>query len=236
MGMVTTEVSGPVLVVRVDDGKANALTRQAIGEIIAAVERAESDDGIRAIALLGRPGRFSGGFDLSVMRGGDIGAISALVSDGGDLVRRLYGASVPVVAGCTGHAVAAGALVLLGCDVRIGADVECKIGLNEVAIGMVLPEWAFTIAEARLDRSAMQGAVVAAQLTGPAGAVRAGYLDEVVPADELEAATLARAASLAELHPVAYRLTLRRLRAGVLDTLAAQVEADRSGGAVPGVD
>ncbi|MEI2706712.1 MAG: hypothetical protein V9E89_16020 [Ilumatobacteraceae bacterium] len=41
MGMVTTEVSGPVLVVRVDDGKANASTRQAIGEIIAAVERAE---------------------------------------------------------------------------------------------------------------------------------------------------------------------------------------------------
>ncbi len=63
MGMVTTEVSGPVLVVRVDDGKANALTRQAIAEIISAVDRAEADDGIRAMAVLGRPGRFSGGFD-----------------------------------------------------------------------------------------------------------------------------------------------------------------------------
>ena len=87
MGMVTTEVSGPVLVVRVDDGKANALTRQAIGEIIAAVERAESDDGIRAIALLGRPGRFSGGFNHSVMPAGDIWAISALLIDSGDVHR-----------------------------------------------------------------------------------------------------------------------------------------------------
>ena len=81
-----------------------------------------------ALVLHGRPGKFSAGFDLSVMTAGDIGAISALVSDGGALVRTLYGSSIPVVAACTGHALAAGALVLLGCDVRVGADVDCKIG------------------------------------------------------------------------------------------------------------
>lgn len=226
--MVTTELDGQVLVVRLDDGKANALTAAAITEIVAAVDRAENDDAIRAMAVIGRPGRFSGGFDLAVMRGPDIKAISDLVSDGGELVRRLYGASVPVVGGCTGHAVAGGALMLLGCDLRVGADLDCKIGLNEVAIGMVLPEWAFTIAEQRLDRSALQGAVVAAQLTGPAGAVRAGYLDEVVDASDLEAVTLSRAAALAQLHPVAYRMTLERLRGPVLETMAGQIAADRA--------
>ncbi len=66
-------------------------------------------------------------------------------------MRLLYGCGVPVVAACTGSAVAAGALMLLGCDVRVGADVPAKIGLNEVAIKMVLPDWAFTIAADRLS-------------------------------------------------------------------------------------
>ena len=110
--------------------------------------------------------------------------MASLVSDGGALVRTLYGSSIPVVAACTGHALAAGALVLLGCDVRVGADVDCKIGLNEVAIGMVLPDWAFTIAVDRLSKRHLQRAVATARITSAAGAVDAGYLDEVVPADD----------------------------------------------------
>ena len=226
-----------VLVVRLDDGKANALSRVSIATIIDAVGEAEADPSVGALAILGRPGgTFCAGFDLGVMRGGDLGPIVDLVSDGGELVAALYGSGVPVIAGCGGHAVAAGALILLGCDLRIGADVPCKIGLNEVAIGMVLPDWAFTIAEARLDRSALQAAVATAQLTGPAGAVRAGYLDEVVPAEDVEDAVLARAAELATLHPAAYARTAQRLRADVVATMRAQVAADRRSATAPGVD
>ena len=132
---------------------------------------AEVQAAVGAVVLHGRPGTFSAGFDLGVMTGTDLGAIIDLVADGGDLVRRLYGSSVPVVAACTGHALAAGALVLLGCDVRIGADVDAKIGLNEVAIKMVLPDWAFTIAGERLSRRHLPRAVANARLTSPADAV-----------------------------------------------------------------
>ena len=102
--------------------------------------QAEGDDEVRAVVLHGRPGKFSAGFDLGVMFGDDMSAIIDLVADGGVLVHRLYGSSVPVVAASTGHALAAGALLLLGCDVRVAGDAEAKVGLNEVAIKMVLPE------------------------------------------------------------------------------------------------
>ena len=134
-----------------DDGKANALSVELISAISAAVSAAEADPDQRAVVIHGRDGRFSGGFDLGVMLGGDVAAIVSLVADGGELVRMLYGAGVPVVAACTGSAVAGGALMLLGCDVRVGADVPAKIGLNEVAIKMVLPDWALTIARERLS-------------------------------------------------------------------------------------
>ena len=151
---------------------------------------------IHAMVVHGRPGKFSGGFDLNVMRGGDLAAMSNLVSDGGDLVRTFYAATVPVVAACTGHAIAAGALMLLGCDVRIGSDIQCKIGLNEVAIGMVLPDWAFTIAVDRLNQGHLQRAVANARLTDAAEAVAAGFLDEVAPESEVLEVAVARAEEL----------------------------------------
>ena len=224
---VTVERDGDVLVVHLDDGKANALSAGVITAISAAIDQAESDDTIGAIVLHGRPGRFCAGFDLSVMRGGDIGAVVSLVSDGGELVRRLYGSSVPVVAASTGHALAAGALILLGCDVRIGADIDCKIGLNEVAIGMVLPNWALTIAQDRLSRRHIQLAVATAQVTAGVGAVDAGFLDSVVAEADVLTAAVAAAHELAALNGRAYGGTVAALRGEVLATMAAQIAADR---------
>ena len=162
---LTIERVDDVVVVHLDDGKANALSAELIGAIMSAVDTAEADQSVAALVLHGREGRFCAGFDLDVMRGGDLAAVVGLVSDGGALVHRLYGSTLPVVAACTGHALAAGALLLLGCDVRLGADIDCKIGLNEVAIGMVLPDWALTIAAERLSPRHLQMAVATARVT-----------------------------------------------------------------------
>lgn len=225
---VSTERIDQVLVIHLDDGKANAMSTDVIAAIHAALDDAERDDAIRAVVLHGRAGRFSGGFDLGVMLGGDFAAIVNLVSDGGELVSRLYGCSVPVIAACTGHAVAAGALVLLGCDLRIGADIECKIGLNEVAIGMVLPGWAFTLADIRLSRRHLQLAVVNAQLSNGRQAVDAGFLDQVVPeAEVLTTAIAAASAMAASLQPGAYAATIKAFRGSTLARIAEQITADR---------
>lgn len=225
---VSTESGAGVLVVHLDDGKANALSAGTIAAVSSAIDAAEADASIGAVVLHGRPGKFCAGFDLSVMRGGEVEAIVGLVSDGGDLVRRLYGCGVPVVAACTGHALAAGALLLLGCDLRIGADIDCKIGLNEVAIGMVLPAWAITIAQERLSRRHLQQAVALAQVFDGRGAVDAGYLDQVVAEGDVLATALAQAQALAQLHGRAYAGTVAALRGEVLARMAQQTADDRA--------
>jgi enoyl-CoA hydratase len=238
--MTTTSVTterrdGGVLVCHIDDGKANALSREIIADIAGAVDEAESDESVTSLVIHGRDGKFSGGFDLNVMRSGDLAALSALVCDGGDLVRRLYGSSVPVVAACTGHAVAAGALMLLGCDVRIGADIDCKIGLNEVAIGMVLPDWAFTIALDRLSKRHLQRSVATARLTNASLAVDVGYLDELAAPSAVLDTAVERAAEMAVLDLRAYAGTVKKLRGGVLAQMETQIAADRVAGSVPTV-
>ena len=217
------------MVLHLDDGKANALTFELIAAIVAAVDEADGSDDVGAVVIHGREGRFCGGFDLAVMMGGDMKQIVSLVADGGDMVRLLWGCGVPVVAACTGSAVAAGALTLLGCDVRVGADVPAKIGLNEVAIKMVLPDWALTIATDRLSRRHVHRATANARLTGSSDAVDVGFLDEVVPADEVLDRAVTIAAELAEtLDPGSYRATVRKVRGDVLDLMAAQAAADRA--------
>lgn len=222
-GTITIEQRGRVLVVTMDDGKANALSASVSGELQAAIARAEEDDGIGAVVIAGRPGRFSGGFDLAVIQGGDPAAIGAMVSAGGALVARAYGSGVPVVAACTGHAVAAGALLLLGCDHRVGPDSPIKIGLNEVAIGLTLPDWALAMAIERLSRRHLQASVVDARLYDGRGAADAGFLDVAVDPDDVVEVAIEEANTLAELDPRAYAVTVAAMRGPVLERMAGSI-------------
>ncbi|MGI9599305.1 MAG: crotonase/enoyl-CoA hydratase family protein [Acidimicrobiales bacterium] len=230
MNQVTTSkvADGSVLLSQMDDGKANALSASMIADISAPLAEAEGDDSIVAAVLAGRDGRFSAGFDLSVVQSGDAAAIVELVAAGGDLVRTMYGCGLPVVAACTGHALAAGALMLLGSDVRVGADGPFKIGLNEVAIGLTLPAWANTIALERLSKRHIQRAIANAKVTDPAGAVDVGFLDRVVAADDVVEAAIEEAAALSALDRRAYRRTMDGFRKPTLDLMADQIAADRA--------
>lgn len=220
---LTTTLDGGVAVLTMDDGKANALGPEMLAALDAALDRAEAEAG--AVVIAGRPGRFTGGFDLSIMRqGGD--ATRSLVGAGAELLLRVWESPVPVVAACTGSAVAAGALLLLVSDVRIGADVDARIGLNEVAIGLGLPVFGVEWAMARLSPRHVTGATVLAQLYGPAEAVEAGYLDRLVPAGDVVGEAVAEATRLAGLPRSALGLTKQRVRSAVSARIRAALAAD----------
>lgn len=192
---VSFEVTDGVGVIRVDDGKANALGHEAIDAIGVGLDRAEAEAG--AVLLVGREGKFCAGFDLATMTGGDIDATRALLGAGAELSLRLYLHPQPVVMAATGHALALGAILLMAGDVRIGAEGPYKIGTNEVAIGLPVPRFAVALAQDRLSRRHLQQATQFAQVYDPAGAVDAGYLDRVVALDALEADALATASAAA---------------------------------------
>ena len=225
---VTTEIDGPVAIITMDDGKVNALSESMQDEITHHLLEAEQYADVKAIALVGRPGVFSAGFDLGVMGSGDMNAIISMVASGGEFVRRIYGLSLPAVAAATGHAIAAGAFILLACDVRVGPDADIKIGMNEVAIGMAVPEWAITIASHRLANQHLNRSLLTARLTGGAEAVDVGFLDEVVAADVVVSAAVARAHALAELDAGAYVEMVKRYRGAVLAKMESEIAADRT--------
>jgi len=193
---------GEVAVITLDDGKANACGFAMLDAINAALDRAERD--ARAVALLGRPGVLSGGFDLKVIKGGDQDALTRLLTLGVRTLMRLYGLPLPLVTAATGHAVALGAFILLTSDYRFGTAGDFKIGLNETAIGLTLPAFGLELAEARLSRRHLTQATLLARLYAPAAAVDVGFLDEVVTGDALRTAAVVKAAELAKLDVAAF--------------------------------
>jgi len=204
--------------VSMDDGKANALGFDMLAQLGAALDVAEGAG--KVVIIAGRPGKFSAGFDLSVMGQGGEGMLSLLRS-GAELSRRLLNFPTPVVLAVSGHALAMGALLLLSADYRVGVHGTYKIGLNEVAIGMTLPYFGVELARARLAKTHLGAAVSLARIYDAAGAVEAGYLDEAVSDEDLLPRAIALAEQFSRLDMAAHRQTKARTR----EPLNAALEA-----------
>jgi enoyl-CoA hydratase/carnithine racemase len=220
---ISLEITDDIAVIRIDDGKANALGHAALDGLGDALDRSTD---AKAVVIFGRAGKFSAGFDLAVMKDGPEAA-QEMVKKGAELCMRLYGFPKPVLAGSDGHALAAGALVLLSCDVRIGSDTPGKIGLPETTIGMPLPVFGTELARDRLSPRHLTSATLLGTLYGPDDAQAVGYLDRVVPASELESTVLDAARTHAEaISPGAFAESRVNVRQKTIDHVMATLAAD----------
>jgi enoyl-CoA hydratase len=222
-GRVTYDSDGAVATIAMDDGKANALSPPMLAELGAALDRAEADGAV--VVLTGREGRFSGGFDLGVLNAGGPDALD-MIRGGFELAARLLAFPTPVVVAASGHAVAMASFLLCSGDYRLGAAGPYKITANEVAIGMVLPYAAIEICRHRLAPAHFHRALALAEVYSPEGAVEAGFLDRVVPADQLRRTAHDVAATLAELDLAAHAASKLRAREAALTAVRAAIEVD----------
>jgi enoyl-CoA hydratase len=208
--------------IQMDDGKANALSFAMLQQLGAALDQAQQVG--KVVIIAGRAGKFSAGFDLSVMsQGGD--AMVDLLRQGAELSRRVLNFDTPVILAASGHALAMGALLLLSADYRIGISGNYKIGLNEVAIGMTMPHFGVELARARLSKRYLNNALGLATVYDSPGALEAGYLDEVVDAEQLLPRAVALAEQFSALNMEAHKNTKARVRADLnaaLDIALAQ--------------
>jgi len=156
-----------IALITMNDGKANAINPPMLAALHDAFDQTEVSGDVKAIVLTGLPGKFSAGFDLKYFQSQGAEATRDLVNDGGRLALRLYGLKKPLVAALTGHAIAMGCFITQGCDYRIATAGDFRIGANETAIGMVLPEFALQLLLARVRPDRLTEAAVIARLFGP---------------------------------------------------------------------
>lgn len=230
--LVTLDIDGSVATLTMDDGKRNALSPAMLEEIYAALERVERERA--AVVITGREGVLSAGFDLKVMNAGGVQAVKMLRAGYG-LTARLLSFPTPVVVASPGHAYAMGAFMLLSGDYRFGVPGPYTYVANEVAIGLPMPRVACEVLRLRLNPAARERAVTLSEQFSPEGAMQVGFVDALVPAEQLLDSARDKAGALLELDPEAHALTKRRLRADTLRSIRTSLPLDLKDAVVLGV-
>ena len=151
-----------------------------------------------------------------------------MVRQGAELAEKIFASPVPVVMACNGHAMAMGAILLLCADYRIGALGNYKIGLNEVAIGLTMPQFGVELAKFRMNAQYFNRSLLLAEIYSPERALESGFLDECVAEAELLKHSFEFTKTLARLDMAAHKATKTRVRKTCLSALRKEIENEFS--------
>ena len=222
-GIVSYELADSVATIALDDGKVNVLGPAMQSAINEALDRAEADSA-KAVVLAGNSRVFSGGFDLAVFQSGDSAAALGMLSGGFELSVRTLTFPVPVIIAATGPAIAMGSFLLCSADHRVGGP-KSRCQAIEVAIGMTIPISAIEMMRMRLTPAAFQRATALASTYVGDEAIAAGWLDEIVDADQV----LSRAQQVAQeaattLNAGAHLATKLKARESALNAIRAGID------------
>ena len=210
-------------IVTIKNGKANAISHEVIAGLNVALDVAEKEN--KVVILTGQSGIFSAGFDLKVMTKSAESA-KELVTKGSQLSLRMLSFPKPIIVACSGHAIAKGAFLLLSADYRIGVEGDFKIGLNEVMIGMTMHHAGIAIAKARLSEVYLNRSVNNAEIYNTKDAIKAGFLDVIVPENHLMPTAIKIAEMFGKLNPKAHAETKLKVRKLHLENLEKAIELD----------
>ena len=207
-------------------GKTNALDIAIINELIEAVDQANHDSAIEGLILSGKQDFFSSGHDLITLYQYDESAMEQFWSRYIFLIQKLTAFPKPSIAAITGHSPASGCVLALCCDYRIMAEGNYVIGLNEVALGMIVPEsifqlYAFWLGDAHAYRSLISG-----RLYNPAEALEIGLVDKVVPFNRVQSIASKQLKILTQFDKLPWQKSKINFRKGLLLALDKRSEDD----------
>jgi enoyl-CoA hydratase len=201
---ILVDAAGPIARVTLNrPDKRNPIGPATCGELVAAFADLAASPAVRVVVLTGAGPVFSAGGDLAGMQAAPGAPTASLV----DLLLAMHGLGKPIIAMVNGPALAGGLGVMVACDLVVAADTA-TFGTTEIAVGL----WPMMIT-AEITRSVGRKRTLEMMLTGrkldASEALACGLVTRVVPAAELEAATLGLATELADRSPAALALGLR---------------------------
>ncbi len=182
---IRVNVENRVTHLQLDRGRSNAFHADMLEEMKAAVQAAEADPGVEGLVLHGKEGFFSAGLDLITLYDYNEAEIRAFWELFMAFVESLVAFRKPAVAAISGHAPAGGCVLALCCDARVMAEGDYIIGLNEVPVGIVVPDSIFALYSFWLGQGTAYRYLLQGKLLSPREALASGLVDEVVAAQRI---------------------------------------------------
>jgi enoyl-CoA hydratase/carnithine racemase len=192
-----------VTTLRFDSPPVNALDLDLLEVVTASMRSVEGP-----VVITGAGRSFSAGVDLRALIDGGSDYAERFVTALSHAFLAIFDHPAPVIAAINGHAIAGGCVLAMCADVRLMSGGT--IGLTELAVGVPFPVAALEICRDAMGISAPRAALQAKTIDADSALAR-GWIDAVVPADELISQALAAARELGQYSPAAYAATKKQL-------------------------
>jgi Delta3-Delta2-enoyl-CoA isomerase len=211
-------------VVALDRGRANALEQQLVDELRAFFRSTAEDPAVGGLVLSGKERFFSAGLDLVVLYEYNEEQLAHFWRSFMALMQEMAAWPKPLVAAVTGHAPAGGCLLALTADYRVMAEGEYIIGLNEIPVGITVPQAIFNLYRFWIGQERAYTMLLEGQVVKPREALQLGMVSELAPDAEVLERAEKQLRRYLGFHPQTWRNSKANLRRELLAGLEMDFE------------
>ncbi|MES2276403.1 MAG: enoyl-CoA hydratase/isomerase family protein [Bacteroidota bacterium] len=214
-------INDRLAVIQLDRGRSNPINYEMVQELIACVQDLDNDDEVGGLVLTGKDGFFSSGIDLIEAYGYDQEQSRAFWTGFMQMQTALASFKKPLVAAISGHSPAGGCVMAICADYRIMAEGNYIIGLNEVPVGIIVPDSVFRVYSFWLGKRLAYQYLMEGKLLNVSDALSVGLVDEVATGTDLMEKAIAKIRSYMKFNPVTWsqsKLNLRKEMIAQLNT------------------
>jgi 3,2-trans-enoyl-CoA isomerase len=221
MNTINVTIKDRLALITLNRGKSNALNREMITELTDMLHNINSDANIGGLIITGKEHFFSAGLDLIELYNYNEDEIRSFWQLFLDFIAKIVAFKKPMVAAINGHSPAGGCIIALAADARVMAEGKYIIGLNEVPVGIIVPDsafqlYAFWLGKAHASRSLLEG-----KLFSPEEALGIGLVDELVNPASIMTAAERRIRKYMALEPNTWQQSKLNIRKELIAATAA---------------
>lgn len=224
MNTLQVTIKDRLAIMALNRGKSNPINAEMVKELHTLIHSIYNDDNIGGLIITGKENFFSAGLDLIELYDYDEEQIRAFWKDFLALQAKLVSFKKPMVAAISGHSPAGGCLLAMCCDYRVMGQGKFIIGLNEIPVGIIVPDsifnlYSFWIGERRAYQYLLEGKLLSVD-----EALQVGLIDEICNAESVISTAEKQIRKYMQFNPVTWSQSKLNLR----KKLIAEAKADQT--------
>jgi 3,2-trans-enoyl-CoA isomerase len=226
MEFITINRKENYAIIAMKRGKSNPINQQFVTEFNQTLYEILEDEDILGAVIVGQDNFFSAGLDIPELYQYNGAEFNKFWRSFMHLILSISKFNKPLVAAITGHAPAGGCIIANGCDYRVMADGNYKIGLNEIPVGIVVPRGVYAQYSVWLgERNAYQY-LMEGKLYSPSHAKEIGLVDEVVALEQVLEVAENKLKQYLQYEQNGWRMTKAQLRNNVIKIMESMSEEE----------
>lgn len=212
-----------VVVIKMSSNKLNIMNDTFFTDLNNAFDIIDSEYSDKPVVLTSVGNVFSAGFDLNhcfpIFENGDKDEIQEWFDQSRNSILRVFEFERPLIGAINGHAIAAGLILAMCCDMRFAVSTNAKFGLNEVTIGFPMPSVFAEIIKYSIGNRRTEEILFKGILYNPDDALKLGIFHDITDHHNLMDMAIGYASQFNSDNMYAYSVAKKVMRNEVIDNI-----------------